>query len=261
MFKKLITCLCIMGVSVVFAQKPKPKKETATAPVAGTEVAPARVDSFMGFALLDGMTPYEALEYQLPHETEEDPVTHKKTFFKDRKKRNDSIRVAFRNAWRKKTMSFYVRTVRPKKAGEHMQLCINIVTKDTNLTYCVPDSACKDPELAKVMYQKQVGDTVYVLVLVDAFAKSGGACNGQHETKIVYARWHPKENKAIWRAKKIASCATTITNMSKTPVNEWDGKSMLEISYNKGSAFTDLFFDPDHPEKGIQNTKGGASKD
>lgn len=260
MLKKLITFSLMLLVMVSFAQKgkPQPKPKEKYDPTKTSEtVKAAPPDSLMGYALYEGMTPFASLEYQLAHESETDPVTGKTTYFKDIKKRNDSIRVAFRGALKKRYSTFNVRTVKPRSASERMKLCINIVAKDTNLTHCFKDSIMRDPEVSKVLYDKAVGDTVYMLILVEAFNKTINTCGTTKESKLYFARWNYKESKAIWKVKTFSSCAKTITNMTKTPVIEWDKKSPLVISFNKGSDFVDLTFDPEKPEKGIVSSNDG----
>lgn len=253
MIKQLIIILAFCSVAVSAQTKGKTKKPEAAAP---TEPASRpSVDSILGFAMYDGMSPFDAVDYQLPAESETDPVTGKKTIFKDVKLRNDSIRKAFRTEYRRRNLTFYVRTKNPMKAGDKMQLCINIVSKDTNLTRCINDSTTKFPEYAKVMFNTQKGDSVYQLIYVYAFSKLGGSCNGEKEAKLFFVRWHPKMNQAIWRTRLINSCAKTVTNMSKTPIEEWDGKSKLVVEYHRGSNFNEIAFDPEHPELGLQKVK------
>lgn len=203
------------------------------------------------------MDPMQALELTLPLEVEIDGLTGEKKFYKDRKIKNDSIRAAFRAEQKRKQMTFYVRTKKPKKATDRMELCINIANRDTFLTYCYKDSVVKDPEVSKLLYNKTVGDTVYMLIYVDAFTKSayrGGACNGGHETKVYFVRWAPK-GKAIWKQRTISSCIKTITNMTKIKIPDWDGSAPLELSYHKGSQFYDIKFDPAAPQLGLQSEK------
>ncbi len=252
MFKKIIVSFLIAFVSVANAQKTQPKTKEKYDPTKTSEtVKAAPPDSLLGYAMYEGMTPFQSLDYQLPNESETDPVSGKTTYFKAVKKKNDSIRVAFRVALKKKYNTFSVKTVKPKAAGERMKLCFNIVAKDTNLQHCFKDSIMRDPEISKVLYQKAAGDTVYMLILVEAFNKTINTCGTTRESKLYFTRWNYKESKALWKVKTFSSCAKTITNMTKMPVAEWDGKSILTISFNKGSDFVDLTFDPDKPEKGI----------
>jgi hypothetical protein len=205
----------------------------------------------------DEVDPYEQFELTLPIEEEIDPLTGKTKFYKDRKLKNDSARKAFREKMRKENLAFKVYTKKPKKnSKEKMQLCINISAKDTNLLYCRKDSVCRDPEVYKQLYYRIVGDTVYALIFVDAFSKSayeGGKCNGGKETKLFFVRWNAPKGKAIWKTRTVASCIKTITNMTKTPIGSWDGTSVLNVSYHKGSKFYDIKFDPEKPQLGIQS--------
>ena len=248
----------VANIAGVTAQTKKPKTKVKEEPAIGEPAAKAPVDTILGFAMYDGMTPFEAVDYQLPHESETDPVSGKTTYFKDIKRSNDSIRKIFKVAYKKRNNTFYVATKRPVREGDKMKLCINIVNKDTNLLYCVVDSVCKDPEYGKVIFEKQNGDSVYMLLYVYAFSKIGGNCNGEKEAKLLFTRWNVVEGRAIWKTKLINSCAKTVTNMTKTPIEEWDGKSKLIVEYHRGQNFYEIAFDPAHPELGIQNNKEGA---
>ncbi len=203
------------------------------------------------------LDPMQALELTLPLEVEIDGLTGEKKFYKERKIKNDSIRAAFRAEQKRKQMSFYVRTKTPKKKTDRMELCINIANRDTFLTYCYKDSVVKNPEVSKLLFNKTIGDTAYMLIYVDAFTKSAyrdGACNGGHETKVYFVRWAPK-GKAIWKQRTISSCIKTVTNMTKVKIVDWDATSPLEISYHKGSQFYDIKFDPAAPQLGLQSEK------
>lgn len=257
MSKHLFLALLLIASVSISAQVKKKKDE----PVSSESAPRPPVDTILGFAMYDGMTPFEAVDYQLPHESETDPVTGKKTIFKEVKRSNDSIRKAFRIAYKKRNNTFYVATKRPTREGAKMKLCINLTNKDTNLLYCVVDSILKDPEYGKVIFEKQKGDSVYVLLYVYAFSKLGGNCNGEKEAKLFFARWNVVEGRATWKNKYINSCAKTITNMSKTPIEQWDGKSKLIVEYHRGTNFYEIAFDPEHPELGIQNNKENAKKE
>lgn len=256
MIKKIAVLYLLTIVVCASAQKGKKVDPTKTSET----VAAAPIDSLLGYAMYENMTPFSALDYQLPPESETDPVTGKTTYFKEVKRKNDSIRIAFRRELKKRNNTFYVRTKKPRLKGDKMQLCINIVTKDTNLTYCMNDSIIRDPEVAKVMFEKQKGDTLYMLILVEAYNKTINTCGKEKESKLFFARWNVKENRAIWKAKTFSSCAKTITNMTKTNVADWDKTSVLTISYNRGSNFIDIFFDPAQFEKGIQSSKDSAKE-
>ncbi len=45
--------------------------------------------------------------------------------------------------------------------------------------------------------------------------------------------------------------------MTKTPIEEWDGKTKLVVEYHRANFF-EIAFDPEHPELGIQNNKEGS---
>jgi len=250
MLKKLIIVLILVSTAAS-AQKTKAKsKATATAVPVGVDTSEVE------------LTPEQQLELTLPIENEIDGLTGKMVFHKDRKIKNDSIRAAFRLKAKKDKMTFrvYTKKPNPKKPAEKMQLCINITAKDTFLLRCVNDSICKDPEVSRVLFEKSIGDSTYMLIYVDAFTKSaynGGACNGGKETKLYFVRWAPK-GKAIWKTKTISSCMKTITNMTKTPILEWDKQSPLVVSYNKGDNFIDITFDPEKPLLGFQAGAGAA---
>ncbi|MCE3259311.1 MAG: hypothetical protein K0S12_952 [Bacteroidetes bacterium] len=257
MIKRIFFVLFVLGLVVTNAQtKGKGGKNPKTKTV-------APVDS-SGNQPEEELDPMAKLEMELPLEMEIDPITGKKVYFKDRKKRNDSLRNALRMELKKKTMSFNVTTKYPKKnSKERIQLCINIVNKDTNLLYCTNDSILKEPEVSKVLFEQTKGDTTYMLIYVDAFSKSksdGGLCNAGKETKLFFARWNIKENKAKWKQKSIASCLKGITNMTKEPIVNWDKSAPLVVSYHRGSTFYDIKFDPQKPELGIQSNNNNPEE-
>lgn len=258
MYKLVIIALLFVSFSVNGQAKFKtPKGKTKV----------AKVDS-TGAEIEEEKTPEELLELTLQPETEIDAMTGAKVFHKERKLRNDSLRNALRIEQRKTKMSFWVKTKYPNPklktaVPQQIQLCINIVSKDTNLTYCVNDSICKDPELKKLLYEKSVGDTTYMLIFVQAFTKSksdGGLCNSGKETKLFFVRWNPKTNVAKWKTKNINSCIKTITNMTKEKITAWDKSGPLLVSYHKGSTFHELKFDPEQPQLGLQNLNAAAEE-
>ncbi|MGE0567709.1 MAG: hypothetical protein AB7O73_07145, partial [Bacteroidia bacterium] len=211
--------------------------------------------------------PWKEFEYTLEPETEIDSDTGKEKFYPERKKKNDSLRAVFRVQLKKERNSFrvYSRHPHPKsKKKEKIKLCVNITAKDTNFTYMITDTMCKDPEVYKLLYKKEIKDTVYWLIYIDAFAKTpykGGICHGKHETKVYFVKWVFKDNKVIpytkpkFKATKIASCISTITNMTTEDPLKWDGKSTIKFSYNKGSHFYDVEFDPNNPHRGLEKSK------
>jgi hypothetical protein len=211
-------------------------------------------------------TPFELLEETLPREVEIDPNTGKKIFYKERKLKNDSLRNALRIAEKKKRLTFWVKTKYPDPkitTAQQIQLCINLANNDTSLTFCVNDSICKDPEIKKVLFQKEIGDTTYMLIFVQAFTKSksdGGLCNAGKEQKLFFVRWNPKTNVAKWKLKNVNSCIKTITNMTKEKFTDWDKKSVLVVNYHRGSSFYELKFDPEQPQLGFQTAGTGEDK-
>lgn len=153
---------------------------------------------------------------------------------------------------------FGVSTKKPKSAKERMKLCLNLVSADTVLNYCVNDSVLRDPEVSKVLFQKQQGDTNYVLVYVAAFSKPKDKveCDAGKEIKLFFVRWNTKTNKAIAKQKIIESCMRGIVNMTKEPITNWDGSSVLVINYYRGATdFLELKFDPQNFLAGIQGNK------
>lgn len=153
--------------------------------------------------------------------------------------------------------TFLVYTKKAKAKTERTKLCFNLVTKDTVLNYCLNDSLCKDPETFKILHESKVGDTTFVLVFVDAFTKEGGdnpRCDAGKETKLVFFRWNTKTNKAKVKQKVVSSCVRNIVNMTKDPIVNWDGTSVLEVSYYKGgSDFPVVKFDPAQVQLGLQD--------
>ena len=153
---------------------------------------------------------------------------------------------------------FMVYTKKPKQKTERYKLCFNLVNKDTVLNYCVNDSLCKDPEVSKILFETKMGDSTYVLIFVDAFTKAGDDypnCNSGKETKLVFVRWNTKTNKAKFKQKTVSSCLRNIVNMTKDPIVNWDGSTVLEVNYYKGgSDFPVIKFDPAQPLLGLQET-------
>lgn len=253
MYRLIIIALLFVSFTVNGQSKTKTTK---------TKTKVAKVDS-TGTEIEEEKTPEELLELTLPPETEIDAITGKKVFYKERKLKNDSLRNALRLEQRKKKMSFWVKTTYPnpklKTKQPPIQLCINLANKDTNLTYCVNDSILKDPEIKKVVFEKAIGDTTYMLIFLQAFTKSksdGGVCNSGKEQRLYFVKWNPKTNVAKWKAKNVNSCIKTITNMGKQKFTEWDKASVLNISYHKGSNFYEFKFDPDQPQLGFQKVSG-----
>lgn len=150
---------------------------------------------------------------------------------------SDSALAAAKEAAYIPPREFMVYTKKAKKKTDRTKLCFNLVSRDTVLLYCVNDSICKDPEVSKVLFESQKGDTNYVLVYVDAFTKMGDdypQCNAGKETKLVFVRWNTKTNKAKWKQKTICSCVRHIENMTKEPILNWDGSTVLVARYYVG---------------------------
>lgn len=175
------------------------------------------------------------------------------------RRRNDSAV----NAIRMRKRTFGVFTYKDVKNKNRLQLCINLVNKDTNYRYCVNDSICKYPEKHKILYQQKTGDTTYMLIYVFAFTKTPSKpnCAGGKEIKIYFVKWNEKYNTAKFKPLTIESCYKGITNMTKTSPEEWDGKTPLTVSFHKGSGFFDYTFDPNAPQKGFQGTTDENSKE
>jgi hypothetical protein len=151
---------------------------------------------------------------------------------------------------------FLVYTKKPKQKTDRTKLCFNLVNKDTVLNYCVNDSICREPETYKILHETKIGDTTYVLILVDAFTKGHDdpRCDAGKETKLVFFRWNTKTNKAKIKQKSVSSCVRNIVNMTKEPIASWDGSSVLEVSYYKGgSDFPVVKFDPAQVQLGLQD--------
>lgn len=153
--------------------------------------------------------------------------------------------------------AFMVYTKKAKAKTDRTKLCFNLVSKDTVLNYCINDSICRDPETFKILYESKLGDTTFVLVFVDAFTKATGdnpRCDAGKETKLVFFRWNTKTNKAKVKQKVVSSCIRNIVNMTKDPIVNWDGNSILEVSYYKGgSDFPVVKFDPAQVQLGLQD--------
>ncbi len=254
MIKKIFVVLFMFAI-VANAQTKKPKTKAkkvadSTAIANGTEPE----------VILD---PWEELESRLLPEMVID-ADGKKVYYKDRKKTNDSLRAALKASIRAEKTTFWVRTKYPDKGKTGpVQLCMNIVCKDTNLVYCTNDSIVKEPETKKVLFEKRSGDSIYMLIFVEAFTKSksdNGLCSGGKESKLYFARWNVKTNYAKWKIKNVLSCLKGITLMSKDPIATWDKTTELMIKYHRADFFYEIKFDPLHPELGIQSIKDNEAK-
>jgi hypothetical protein len=155
---------------------------------------------------------------------------------------------------------FAVKTKKPKSNKERMKLCVNLINSDSTviLNYCVNDSVLRDPEVSKILFQKTQGDSTYTLVYVSAFSKPKDKveCDAGKEIKLIYVRWNTSTNKAIVKQKIIESCMRGIQNMTKEPIVNWDGTSLLIVNYYRGgNDFIDLKFDPQNYLLGLQSIK------
>jgi len=254
MIKKLFIVLCLFAFTAnAQTKKTKDKAKTKTS---------VKADS-TGVAPTVTVDPLVALEDSLPLELTIDPMTGKKVFHKDVKRKNDSLRAALRKSIRDKIRaevgSFWVRTKYPAKGKTGpIQLCINIVSKDTNLVHCMNDSLVLEPEVSKVLYEKKVGDSTYMLIFIEAYSKSksdNGLCNAGRETKLFFTRWNTKTNSAKWKSKNIRSCLKGITLMTKEPLVDWDKTSTLYVKYHRADFFYEIKFDPQFPQLGLQTVK------
>lgn len=150
---------------------------------------------------------------------------------------------------------FAVYSIKPKTKGKRMKLCVNLVNDTVIFNHCVNDSLCKDPEIAKVIFEHREGDTLYVMVNIEAFTKvlDKPECEAGKESKLFYARWNTKTNKAVIKQRNYSSCMRGMTNMTKEPVGNWDGKSPLILNFHRGDKFVELKFDPQQYLLGIQS--------
>jgi hypothetical protein len=158
---------------------------------------------------------------------------------------------------------FMVYSKKPKTKEEKMKLCLNLVSGDSVLNYCVNDSLCKDPEVAKIIFEEKNGDSTFVLVHVQAFSKplDKPSCDAGKEVKLFFVRWNTKTNKAIVKQKSIESCMRAITNMTKEPISNWDGTSVLTLNYHRGGQnYVEVKFDPKQYKLGFQSSDTSESK-
>lgn len=154
-------------------------------------------------------------------------------------------------------------TRKPKKSDNRMKLCLNLVSAESMLELCVPDSACKYPEKYKILFEKKDMDTTYVLVFVEAFSKleERSSCDAGKETKLFYVRWNTKTNRATWKQRTVSSCIKGVTNMTREPITNWDGISALTLNYYRGGTnFIELKFDPKNYLLGFQSSGDSEAK-
>lgn len=152
---------------------------------------------------------------------------------------------------------FMVYTKRPGKKEKRMKLCLNLVNGDSIFNYCMNDSVLRDPHVTKILFEKKNADSTYVLVYADAFSKpkEKPSCDAGHERKLFFVRLSNTTNKAIVKQKYIESCMKNVTKMSKDDITEWDGNSILTVSYYRGGInFMELKFDPQNYLLGMQST-------
>lgn len=158
---------------------------------------------------------------------------------------------------------FKVYSRKPRSKAERMKLCLNLVSEENVLNYCVNDSICKDPEVAKILFEQKQGDSTFVLVHVQAFSKAADKpeCDAGKEVKLFFVRWNTKSNKAIVKQKNVESCMKVITNMSREPISNWDGVSVLTVNYHRGGDnFIEIKFDPQRYQQGIQSSNDTEPK-
>lgn len=156
-----------------------------------------------------------------------------------------------------KEFAVYTKRTKDKKGRDRLKLCVNLVKGDSILNYCVFDSICKDPEISKIMFEKQVADSNYVLVHVQAFSKpvDKPSCDAGKETKLLFVRWNVKTNQAHIQTKIVESCMRGITRMTNEPIEDWDASGALSVRYHLGGTnFVESTFDPQNFLSGIQTT-------
>lgn len=151
---------------------------------------------------------------------------------------------------------FGVYTRKPRKSDKRTKLCMNLVAPEAQLNLCINDSICKSPEVFKVLFTQREADSNFVLVYVDAITKADDkpACDAGHETKLFFIRWDLKTNKCTWKQRTVNSCMKAVTNMTKEPIPNWDGNSVLVLNYHRGStSFVEVKFDPKNYKLGFQS--------
>ena len=152
---------------------------------------------------------------------------------------------------------FAVYSKKPRAKTERMKLCLNLISEDTVLNYCMNDSICKDPEVSKILFEQKQGDTTYVLVYVQAFSKPVDKveCDAGKELKLFFVRWNTKTNKAIVKFRNVESCMKGITNLNTDPIINWDRTTTLLVKYYRtGEKFVELTFDPQKYLLGLQSS-------
>jgi hypothetical protein len=192
------------------------------------------------------------------------PLTKQEIVRRDSLKKDSLAKAKIEEAPVKLPHEFMVYSKKPKVKGDRTKLCFNLIHNDLALNYCMNDSLCVDPEVSKVMFEQRNGDTLYVLVFVEAYTKiegfDDGRCSAGRETKLVFARWNTKTNQAKWKQKNISSCRKGITNMTKEPILDWDKTSPLVVNYNRGLNFYEIKFDPNQYQLGFQSNNNSESE-
>jgi hypothetical protein len=144
---------------------------------------------------------------------------------------------------------------RPKTGKDRsLKFCMQLVKDTAVIRKCFNDSLTKNPETFKTIFEKQDGDTNYVLVLVDAFSKpvDKPGCDTGKETKLYFVKWNLKKNRAVWKPKTVGSCMRGVTLMSNVKIADWDQSEPLRLEYHKGSSFYQVMFDPNNYKVGVQ---------
>lgn len=152
---------------------------------------------------------------------------------------------------------FAVYTIRYKYKKPGMKLCLNLVSNGNKMNYSYADSLVRDPEKTKVLFQQTEGDSVYTLVYVAAFTKDPDLpqCSAGKEVKLFFVRWSTKDGKGIVKQKYVESCYKTITRLGDLVIEDWAGTEPLKVTYNRGTYFYDVTFDPANFKMGLQSTK------
>ena len=137
------------------------------------------------------------------------------------------------------------------------RLCVQLAENGKTHLFSIHDSLCINPEKSKVLFQKMEGDTVFCLIVIDAFSKASDNpfCDAGKETKVVYARWSTKTNKSKFKQRTVSSCLRGITNLTTTDLFKWNPDSgPLELNYHKGGdLYIQVIFNPKDFHIGFQS--------
>lgn len=155
---------------------------------------------------------------------------------------------------------FKVYTKRSKITTDPMMLCVNLVSSENIFNYCREEEIIRDPEVFKILFEKKVGDTTFVLVYLEAFSKPTDkpSCAAGKEIKLYFFRWNTLTNKAYTQIRTVESCMRNINNMTKEGegLDGWDKNSPLIFKNHKGSdKFYELKFEPKNYLLGLQTEK------